>query len=63
MTESDFSDEADKAVIIDKFQKAYVGWEENSFPGMLGNVIAGRVANRFDLGGTNGQEVNSIKPD
>ncbi len=44
---------ADRAVIIDKFKKAYVGWEENSFPGMLGNVIAGRIANRFDLGGTN----------
>ena len=32
---------------------AYVGWEENSFPGMLGNVVAGRIANRLDLGGTN----------
>ncbi|WP_245597656.1 type I polyketide synthase [Psychromonas aquimarina] len=45
--------EADCAVIIDKFKKAYIPWEENSFPGMLGNVIAGRIANRFDLGGTN----------
>jgi polyketide-type polyunsaturated fatty acid synthase PfaA len=45
--------DADRAVIIDKFKKAYVPWEENSFPGMLGNVIAGRVANRFDLGGMN----------
>ncbi|WP_245743824.1 type I polyketide synthase [Lentzea fradiae] len=26
---------------------------EDSFPGVLGNVIAGRVANRLDLGGTN----------
>jgi acyl transferase domain-containing protein/NAD(P)H-dependent flavin oxidoreductase YrpB (nitropropane dioxygenase family) len=26
---------------------------EDSFPGMLGNVIAGRVANRLDLGGSN----------
>src|SRR5207302_8411604 len=32
----------------------YVGWQENSFPGLLGNVVAGRVANRLDLGGTNG---------
>ncbi len=39
--------------IIQTMQKAYVGWEENAFPGILGNVIAGRVANRFDLGGTN----------
>ena len=28
-------------------------WQESTFPGLLGNVIAGRVANRFDLGGTN----------
>ncbi|MBX7103529.1 MAG: acyltransferase domain-containing protein [Gemmataceae bacterium] len=31
----------------------YVGWQENSFPGLLGNVVAGRIANRLDLGGTN----------
>lgn len=28
-------------------------WTEESFPGLLLNVAAGRVANRFDLGGTN----------
>ncbi len=28
-------------------------WTEDSFPGILLNVIAGRVANRFDLGGVN----------
>jgi acyl transferase domain-containing protein/NAD(P)H-dependent flavin oxidoreductase YrpB (nitropropane dioxygenase family)/NAD(P)-dependent dehydrogenase (short-subunit alcohol dehydrogenase family) len=28
-------------------------WTEDSFPGMLLNVLAGRVANRFDLGGPN----------
>lgn len=28
-------------------------WTEESFPGILLNVIAGRTANRFDLGGTN----------
>src|SRR4029453_14223567 len=26
---------------------------EDSFPGILGNVIAGRIANRLDLGGPN----------
>ncbi|UVO14902.1 acyltransferase domain-containing protein [Mycobacterium sp. SVM_VP21] len=31
----------------------YTPWQENTFPGLLGNVIAGRIANRFDLGGTN----------
>ena len=43
----------DTNIIVDKFKKAYIPWEENSFPGMLGNVIAGRIANRFNLGGTN----------
>ena len=28
-------------------------WTEESFPGLLMNVTAGRVANRFDLGGAN----------
>ncbi len=28
-------------------------WTEQSFPGLLGNVVAGRIANRLDLGGTN----------
>lgn len=28
-------------------------WTEDSFPGILANVAAGRVANRFDFGGTN----------
>ena len=28
-------------------------WTEDSFPGILPNVAAGRVANRFDLGGVN----------
>jgi acyl transferase domain-containing protein/NAD(P)H-dependent flavin oxidoreductase YrpB (nitropropane dioxygenase family) len=28
-------------------------WTEDSFPGILMNVTAGRVANRFDLGGVN----------
>ena len=31
----------------------YVPWQENTFPGLLGNVVAGRIANRLDLGGTN----------
>jgi acyl transferase domain-containing protein/NAD(P)H-dependent flavin oxidoreductase YrpB (nitropropane dioxygenase family)/NAD(P)-dependent dehydrogenase (short-subunit alcohol dehydrogenase family) len=28
-------------------------WTEDTFPGILGNVIAGRVANRLNLGGAN----------
>ncbi|MFD7169315.1 beta-ketoacyl synthase N-terminal-like domain-containing protein, partial [Streptomyces violascens] len=45
--------ERDAEEIAAKFAKAYAPWEENSFPGMLGNVVAGRVANRLDLGGIN----------
>src|SRR5205085_4007765 len=46
----------DPAVIEDVVQRigdSYVGWQEASFPGLLGNVVAGRIANRLDLGGTN----------
>ena len=43
----------DSEMLIKKFQDQYIHWEENSFPGSLGNVIAGRIANRFDLGGIN----------
>ncbi len=39
--------------VVKRIGDSYVGWQENSFPGLLGNVVAGRVANRFDLGGTN----------
>ncbi|HAE40145.1 MAG TPA: beta-ketoacyl synthase [Candidatus Riflebacteria bacterium] len=39
--------------VITNIGKAYVGWQENSFPGLLGNVAAGRIANRLNLGGTN----------
>ncbi|MEU7137112.1 SDR family NAD(P)-dependent oxidoreductase [Streptomyces sp. NPDC046261] len=45
--------ERDAEEIADKFAKAFVPWEENAFPGLLGNVVAGRIANRFDLGGIN----------
>ncbi len=39
--------------VIRRISDGYVGWQENSFPGLLGNVVAGRIANRLDLGGTN----------
>ena len=45
--------DADSEMLIKKFQDQYIHWEENSFPGSLGNVISGRIANRFDLGGIN----------
>jgi acyl transferase domain-containing protein/NAD(P)-dependent dehydrogenase (short-subunit alcohol dehydrogenase family) len=39
--------------VIQKISDSYVPWQENSFPGLLGNVVAGRISNRLDLGGTN----------
>ncbi|GGI73938.1 type I polyketide synthase [Shewanella gelidii] len=45
--------DSDSEMLIKKFQDQYIHWEENSFPGSLGNVIAGRIANRLDLGGMN----------
>ncbi|MGC4120676.1 MAG: PfaD family polyunsaturated fatty acid/polyketide biosynthesis protein [Myxococcales bacterium] len=37
----------------DRITSHYTPWQENTFPGLLGNVVAGRIANRFDTGGTN----------
>jgi acyl transferase domain-containing protein/NAD(P)-dependent dehydrogenase (short-subunit alcohol dehydrogenase family) len=39
--------------VVRRISQSYVGWQESSFPGLLGNVAAGRIANRLDLGGTN----------
>ncbi|MBT8373208.1 MAG: hypothetical protein KJO34_19745, partial [Deltaproteobacteria bacterium] len=39
--------------VIQKISNSYVQWQENSFPGLLGNVVAGRICNRLDLRGTN----------
>ena len=39
--------------VIDRIAACYVRWQENSFPGLLGNVVAGRIANRLDLRGPN----------
>jgi len=46
----------DDAAIEDAVQRigdAYVPWQENSFPGLLGNVVAGRISKHYNLGGTN----------
>ncbi len=39
--------------VIRRISEGYVSWQENSFPGLLGNVVAGRIANRLNLRGTN----------
>ncbi|MBD2729713.1 acyltransferase domain-containing protein [Nostoc sp. FACHB-892] len=49
---SGLSDE-DIQKIVDKIKSAYVQWDENAFPGILANVVAGRIANRLNLGGIN----------
>ncbi|ORV48110.1 hypothetical protein AWC05_06090 [Mycobacterium florentinum] len=45
--------ESELAAFSERVTANYAPWQENTFPGLLGNVIAGRIANRFDLGGTN----------
>jgi acyl transferase domain-containing protein len=37
----------------DRISAEYTPWQESTFPGLLGNVVAGRIANRLDLHGTN----------
>ncbi len=39
--------------LCDRMSNEYTDWGESNFPGLLGNVVAGRVANRLDLGGFN----------
>ncbi|MGW0246596.1 beta-ketoacyl synthase N-terminal-like domain-containing protein [Nocardia goodfellowii] len=39
--------------ICDRIAEHYVPWQEATLPGLLSNVLAGRVANHFDLHGTN----------
>ena len=45
--------EAEVQDIAARIESHYAEWQEATFPGLLGNVVAGRVANRFDLGGSN----------
>jgi acyl transferase domain-containing protein/NAD(P)H-dependent flavin oxidoreductase YrpB (nitropropane dioxygenase family) len=44
---------ADSAGMMEKLGENLPEWTEDSFAGLLLNVVAGRVANRFDFGGTN----------
>jgi acyl transferase domain-containing protein/NADP-dependent 3-hydroxy acid dehydrogenase YdfG len=39
--------------ICDRIAAHYVPWQEETFPGLLTNVITGRIASRFDLHGVN----------
>lgn len=44
---------AEARQLIDRLEGVLPEWTEDSFPGLLMNVASGRVANRFDFGGTN----------
>ena len=39
--------------VVSAMHGVYTPWQENTFPGLLGNVVSGRIASRFDLGGPN----------
>ncbi|MCB9605484.1 MAG: SDR family oxidoreductase [Polyangiaceae bacterium] len=39
--------------VCERISASYTPWRESTFPGLLGNVVAGRIANRLNLGGTN----------
>jgi acyl transferase domain-containing protein/NAD(P)-dependent dehydrogenase (short-subunit alcohol dehydrogenase family) len=39
--------------VVERIGDTYVDWQENSFPGLLGNVVAGRISKYLDTGGTN----------
>ncbi|MFD8496445.1 SDR family NAD(P)-dependent oxidoreductase [Amycolatopsis sp. NPDC059657] len=45
--------ESSAQAVCDSIAGNYVPWQEASFPGLLSNVVAGRIANKFDLHGTN----------
>jgi polyketide-type polyunsaturated fatty acid synthase PfaA len=39
--------------ISDAITGLHAVWNESTFPGLLGNVVTGRITNHFDLGGPN----------
>ncbi|MET9643679.1 beta-ketoacyl synthase N-terminal-like domain-containing protein [Streptomyces syringium] len=45
--------EAEARQLARTYLDALPPWTEDSFPGILGNVVSGRVANRLDLGAAN----------
>jgi acyl transferase domain-containing protein/NADP-dependent 3-hydroxy acid dehydrogenase YdfG len=44
---------AEAEVICDAIAGHFVPWQEETFPGLLSNVVSGRIANKFDLHGVN----------
>jgi len=46
-------DAGTRAAVVREMRNLLPRMTEDSFPGILGNVLAGRIANRLDLGGPN----------
>jgi len=44
---------AEAEAICDAIAAHFVPWQEETFPGLLSNVVSGRIANKFDLHGVN----------
>ncbi|GAA2513955.1 beta-ketoacyl synthase N-terminal-like domain-containing protein [Streptomyces gobitricini] len=45
--------EEQAGLLCERIAAQYVPWQEATFPGLLSNVVAGRIANRFGLQGPN----------
>ena len=45
--------EAQAQSICDAIAAEFTPWQEETFPGLLSNVVSGRIANKFDLHGAN----------
>ncbi len=45
--------ETEAEAICDAIAGHFVPWQEETFPGLLSNVVSGRIANKFDLHGVN----------
>lgn len=43
--------ESNTEKIIEKIKSCYIEWQENSFPGLLSNIVSGRIAKCFNFGG------------
>lgn len=46
-------DETKIKEVVDLYAAQFADWTENTFPGLLINVITGRITNRLNLGGEN----------
>ena len=52
LAQEELAPESIERVIV-KFKANYPEWQESSFPGLLNNVVSGRIAHRLNLKGSN----------